>query len=303
MGTGGGSRENATQSGRKTMAQTQTLVAARPSSEDEVRQGERFGFGKNWARFLSVVTEEHISAAEGSLRRMLQVEDLKGKRFLDIGSGSGLFSLAARRLGATVHSFDFDPQSVACARELKRRFFSGDPSWSIEQGSVLDAEYVRSLGNFDVVYSWGVLHHTGAMWTALENAALPVSPGGKLFIAIYNDQGGQSRRWRAIKKFYCSGAVGRAVVCGLGIPWYAGRQFAIDCLKLQNPTTIYRQYKKRRGMSPVHDWIDWLGGYPFEVAKPEAIFAFYRDKNFELTNLTTKGALAGCNEFVFRRNF
>jgi 2-polyprenyl-3-methyl-5-hydroxy-6-metoxy-1,4-benzoquinol methylase len=162
--------------------QTQSLAVARPSSEDEVRQGDRFGFGKNWARFLSVVTEEHIAAAEGSLRRLLQVEDLTGRRFLDIGSGSGLFSLAARRLGATVHSFDFDPQSVACARELKRRFFNGDTSWTIEQGSVLDAEYLRSLGQFDVVYSWGVLHHTGAMWTALEHAILPVAPGGKLFV-------------------------------------------------------------------------------------------------------------------------
>ena len=283
------------------MTQMQSLAVARPSSEEEVRQGDRFGFGKNWARFLSVVTEEHIAAAEGSLRRLLQVEDLKGKRFLDIGSGSGLFSLAARRLGATVHSFDFDPQSVACARELKRRFFNGDPSWSIEQGSVLDAEYIRSLGQFDVVYSWGVLHHTGAMWAALEHAALPVAPGGQLFIAIYNDQGGASRRWRAVKKLYCSSPLGRAVVCGVAIPWFIGRQFAIDCLKGNNPATIYRQYKRRRGMSPLHDWLDWLGGYPFEVAKPEVIFAFYRDKNFDLTNLTTKGALAGCNEFVFRR--
>jgi 2-polyprenyl-6-hydroxyphenyl methylase/3-demethylubiquinone-9 3-methyltransferase len=230
------------------------------------------------------------------------VQDLAGKRFLDIGSGSGLFSLAARRLGATVHSFDFDPQSVACARELKRRWFSGDVRWTIEQASVLDATYVGSLGSFDVVYSWGVLHHTGAMWTALDHAAVPVAPGGKLFVAIYNDQGGQSRRWRAIKKLYCSSAVGRAVVCGTAIPWFVGRQFAIDCLKGNNPMAIYKQYKRRRGMSPLHDWLDWLGGYPFEVAKPEAIFTFYRDKGFELANLTTKGALAGCNEFVFVRS-
>ena len=283
------------------MTQTESVLATRPSSEEEVRQGERFGFGKNWARFLSVVTEEHISAAEGSLRRMLQVQDLTGKRFLDIGSGSGIFSLAARRLGATVHSFDFDPQSVACARELTRRFFAGDSSWSIEQGSVLDPDYIRSLGQFDVVYSWGVLHHTGAMWTALEHAAIPVAPGGKLFIAIYNDQGGASKRWRAVKKLYCSSALGRAVVCGVAIPWFAGRRFAIDCLKGQNPTAVYKEYKNRRGMSPMHDWLDWLGGYPFEVAKPEQIFTFYRDRGFQLTNLTTKGALAGCNEFVFLR--
>jgi len=284
------------------MAQTDSVLAARPTSEDEVRQGERFGFGKNWTRFLSVVNDQHISAAEGSLRTMFQVHDLTGRRFLDIGSGSGLFSLAARRLGATVHSFDFDPQSVACARELKRRFFQGDPAWSIEQGSVLDAPFVSSLGQFDLVYSWGVLHHTGAMWTALEHAAIPVAPGGKLFIAIYNDQGGASNRWRRVKKLYCANMLGRAIVCGVAIPWFVGRRFAIDCLKGNNPLTIYREYKNRRGMSPLHDWLDWLGGYPFEVARPEQIFNFYRDRGFELISLTTKGALAGCNEFVFVRS-
>jgi len=285
------------------MAKTSTLIETpRATSHDEIREGARFAFGKNWARFLAVANEQHILAAEGSLQRLLGTTDLKGKRVLDIGSGSGLFSLAAKRLGADVHSFDFDPQSVACARELKRRYFPDDAAWSIEQGSILDADYVRSLGQFDVVYSWGVLHHTGEMWRALEHAALPVAPGGQLVVAIYNDQGGQSRRWRTIKKVYCGSLLGRAVVCGTAIPWFVGRRFVIDCLKLEDPLAFYRDYKSRRGMSPLHDWLDWLGGYPFEVAKPEAIFTFYRDRGFQLADLTTKGALAGCNEFVFMRN-
>src|SRR5437868_7530339 len=134
---------------------------------------EVYEFGKNWTRFLKEVDDSRIKEAETSLRRMLETESLAGKSFLDIGSGSGLFSLAARRLGARVHSFDYDPQSVACALELRRRYFDGDADWTIEEGSALDADYVRSLGAFDVVYSWGVLHHTGAMWEALANAALP----------------------------------------------------------------------------------------------------------------------------------
>lgn len=285
------------------MTPVTSLPHAQPvTHQEEVRRGERFEFGRNWSRFLSVVGESHVKAAEQSLRSMLGVHDLRGRQFLDIGSGSGLFSLAARRLGARVHSFDYDPRSVACTRELRRRFFPEDAMWVVEEGSVLDRRYVESLGEFDVVYSWGVLHHTGAMWTALEHAALPVGPGGKLFIAIYNDQGGLSRRWRAVKKFYCSGPVARAIVCSIAIPWFFGRRLAIDLLKGQNPATTYRTYKERRGMSPVHDWIDWLGGYPFEVARPEEIFRFYRDRGFALANLTTKGALAGCNEFVFQRN-
>src|SRR6186997_2880988 len=139
----------------------------------EIAAGERFEFGQNWSQFLASVDDERIQEAEKSLKEMLEVDSLDGKTFLDIGSGSGLFSLAARRLGARVHSFDFDPKSVACTRELKSRYFHDDPSWTIDEASALDAEYLRSLGQFDLVYSWGVLHHTGAMWQALENAAIP----------------------------------------------------------------------------------------------------------------------------------
>ena len=155
---------------------------------NEVLNGERFEFGKNWSAFLTLLNEERILKAEESLREMLEVEDLKGKTFLDIGSGSGLFSLAAKRLGAKVHSFDFDSNSFACTKELKRRFFENDENWQVEQGSALDKNYVESLGKFDIVYSWGVLHHTGKMWEALENATLPVKSGGKFFIAISNAQ-------------------------------------------------------------------------------------------------------------------
>ena len=165
----------------------------------EVASGERFEFGKNWAAFLSVLDDERIATAEDSLKEMLECEDLQGKKFLDIGSGSGLFSLAARRLGATVHSFDFDPNSFACTQELRRRYFPGDADWRIEQGSALDSKYLESLGKFDIVYSWGVLHHTGEMWKALENATLPVGAGGKLFVAIYNDTGSQVHRGKWTK--------------------------------------------------------------------------------------------------------
>src|SRR5438105_4018862 len=136
----------------------------------EVAAGERFTFGENWAAFLAVLDESRIAAAENSLREMLETSDLKNKTFLDIGSGSGLFSLAARRLGATVRSFDYDPASVACTRELKTRYFLKDEDWTVGTGSVLDADYIKALPKFDVVYSWGVLHHTGQMWLALEHA-------------------------------------------------------------------------------------------------------------------------------------
>ncbi len=88
--------------------------------------GARFDFGDNWTRFLELLDDRRIGEAEASLRDMLGIADLRDRSFLDIGCGSGLFSLAARRLGAKVRSFDFDAQSVACARELKRRYFPDD---------------------------------------------------------------------------------------------------------------------------------------------------------------------------------
>ena len=151
-----------------------------PQHAEEIKDGNRFAFGKNWARFLAEVDDNKICQAEQSLCRVLKVKDLKGKRFLDIGSGSGLFSLAARKLGATVHSFDYDPHSVACTNELKRRYFADDPRWNVEQGSVLDEKYVSGLDRFDVVYSWGVLHHTGQMYTAFANVIPSVADHEKV---------------------------------------------------------------------------------------------------------------------------
>src|ERR1700737_1146844 len=129
-----------------------TPEAAAAGHAREVAAGKRFEFGKNWAKFLELLNEDRIAAAVRSLQKMLGVETLAGKRFLDAGSGSGLFSLSARKLGAEVYSFDFDPHSVACPRELRTRFFPDDPAWTVDEASVLDTSYLARLGEFDVVY-------------------------------------------------------------------------------------------------------------------------------------------------------
>ena|ERR1700741_640606 len=270
------------------------------SYRKEVDFGERFAFGRNWASFLSVLDENRIRVAEQSLQGMLAMRDLQGLRFLDIGSGSGLFSLAARRLGARVHSFDFDAESLQCTLELRRRFFPNDENWVVEQASVLDEGYLARLGTFDVVYSWGVLHHTGAMWKALQNVAPLVMTTGLLFIAIYNDQGRASKAWLRVKQTYNR------------LPVYLRWMVLFPAfLRLWGPTTIrdfvrmqpfrtWRDYGKGvRGMSAWRDVVDWVGGLPFEVAKPEDIFDFYVERGFDLRRLKTCAGGHGCNEFVF----
>lgn len=265
----------------------------------ELQRGERFGFGANWARFLSGLSDERIEEARTSLRRMLNVESLEGKSFLDVGSGSGLLSLAARMLGAKVYSFDFDPRSVECTRELKRRYFPED-DWIVEPGSVLDRGYLARLGQFDVVYSWGVLHHTGRMWEALDNILPLVSRGGQLFIAIYNEQQFFSGYWVFIKRLYNWSwpVVRRLLEYGFFL-FFAVGHLTVDLLRGKHPGDRYRGAGSR-GMSLYYDTADWIGGWPFEVAKPEAVLAFVIKREFVLTQLVTCGGKHGCNEFVFR---
>jgi len=271
------------------------------SAVREIAGGQRFAFGRNWRAFLGSLDQARIQSACDSLKEMLEVEDLGAKSFLDAGCGSGLFSLAARRLGARVYSFDYDPASAACAEELRRRYFPDDPDWVVETGSVLDPAYLAQLGKFDIVYSWGVLHHTGAMWDALERAAAMVNPGGTLFISIYNDQGTASRRWLAVKRFYnrLPGPLRPMLIWVVCVElWW--RRWTKDFLR-GRPFQSWREVKRLRGMSAWHDVVDWVGGYPFEVAKPEQIFDFFRARGFLLTRLKTCGGSLGCNEFVFRR--
>lgn len=254
---------------------------------------ERFAFGANWRDFLQHLSDDRIQSAEQSLTTMLGRDRLDGLRFLDVGSGSGLFSLAARRLGAQVVSFDYDIDSVNCTRELRRRYFPGDPQWDrIEQGSVLDDQYLASLGSFDIVYSWGVLHHTGQMWKALDNTAALVRPGGTLLIALYNDQGWISKYWRSVKRQYHQGGWRRWLLNAAFLPYLVGARFVV--LKI-------RRRELQRGMSLLHDARDWLGGLPFEVASRERVRDHLANRGFRLTHLHSCGRRHGCNEFALVR--
>jgi 2-polyprenyl-3-methyl-5-hydroxy-6-metoxy-1,4-benzoquinol methylase len=271
--------------------------------EREVTAGRRFSFGRNWASFLKRLNQARIAEAEKNLIEFLGEKSLDGRSFLDVGSGSGLSSLAARRLGAMVTSFDYDGQSVACTEELRRRYLPDDPSWMIEQGSVLDTEYLAGLGQFDIVYSWGVLHHTGAMWQAMANIKTMVKTGGLLFIAIYNDCGEVSRSWLERKRRYNALPQILRPLYAIYVWMPHELRSLAGSMRSGELRTYIRELTSAssgRGMSWLHDVIDWVGGYPYEYASVRDITDFYRRDGFEPVKIRENSSY-GCHQLVFKR--
>lgn len=272
---------------------------ARPTRHEDPEL--RFAFGRNWKSFVTTLDEHRVDEARRRLCESLGRDQLHGMRVLDIGSGSGLSSLVMHQLGADVVAFDYDADSVACTEELRRRYAPDATNWQIMQGSALDPAFMAGLGQFDLVYSWGVLHHTGAMWPAIDLAATRVAQQGTLLLALYNDQGRRSRIWHTIKRIYCSNTPGRWLVGATFYPLFAMYALWQDLRQFQMPGSHARNYARKRGMSLFHDWRDWLGGYPFEVAKPEEVVHKLAADGFELQSQTLTQGL-GCNEFVFAKS-
>jgi SAM-dependent methyltransferase len=270
---------------------------------------EGYDFGSNWRSFIDGhLTDERRLEALRSIPSFLGRDSLEGLTFVDVGCGTGLFSWAAYKLGAKrILSFDVNPNSVDCCEKLRRD--EGEPkNWEIIQASILDDEAMRELGEFDIVYSWGVLHHTGNMWHAIENTARLVKPGGLLWIAVYNRADGigiysdgrigTSRFWEREKVFY-----NRLPKMGQRAMDYLAATGMVSAYLLvgRNPVREIREHKKNRGMSWMVDIRDWLGGWPYEYASLEEIFAFVRDRfGYTLENVISTNSLRN-NEFLFRR--
>ena len=277
-------------------------VSRRSAQQARARtpDGERrFAFGRNWKSFLTHHADSvTLDRAERSLSEMLGIENIRGRTFCDVGCGSGLFSLAAASLGSSrVVSFDRDAESVECALTLR----GSRPDWSVHQGSILDREFIRSLGTFDVVYAWGVLHHTGAMWEALDITAGLVADGGLLFVALYNDAGLETRAWHAIKWLYNRGprvAQWISLAISFALIWLP--KIMRDAVR-GAPLKTWHDYGSERGMSAWTDLVDWVGGWPFEAARWRTVVEFARERGFTLARPVVLRR-SGCNEFVFARN-
>ena len=260
-----------------------------------------FAFGQNWASYSTIIDDARVAQAERGLVRLLGKEVLAGKSFLDVGCGSGLHAVAAARLGAArIVALDLDPVAVETARAVLRQLAPQIPS-DVRQLSVF-ALAPETCGCFDVVYSWGVLHHTGAMHEALQRAAQTVTPGGHFAFALYH----RTRMcgfWRREKRWYAA-ASPRAQ--------RAARAIYTMLLRLRfgltggDFRTYVANYQSQRGMEFGHDVHDWMGGYPYEsISAPEGE-TFMRGLGFahvrSFTSPLTIGLFgSGCDEYVYRR--
>lgn len=273
------------------------------SAREPAGRGSSFSFGQNWRLFLAHLTDDQIADAVQSLQGFLGVPTLAGKRFLDIGCGSGLFSYAAYLLDAQeVVSFDLDADAVAATRALRGR--AGSPGyWHVTQGSVLDHAFLRALGVFDVVYAWGSLHHTGRMWEAVRNSVGAVAPDGYVYLALYNRVPGPlgSRFWGRVKRLYNAvPASGKRLLERLFTLGLVLREGA----RGQHPLARMRRMPaEKRGMEWWTNVRDWLGGMPYEYATVEEVTAFMRTHApaFRLVNLYRVRDLRN-NWYLFQRD-
>ncbi len=252
-----------------------------------------FDFGLNWQAFSETrIDDRRLAVAIESLQSLLQRNTLQGLSFLDVGCGSGLFSIAAYKLGAAkVIGIDINPRCIAVCERNRERLAPVAPITFLEV-SALDLEGLRSLGQFDVVYAWGSLHHTGAMWDAIRNMTKLVSPGGTLAISIYNRHL-TSPVWKVIKRLYNRlPALGQQVMAVV----FAGIIFVAKFL-----VTRRNPLEKERGMDFWYDVVDWVGGYPYEYATPQEVISFAEAEGFVLRRQVLARVPTGCNEFVFER--
>jgi 2-polyprenyl-3-methyl-5-hydroxy-6-metoxy-1,4-benzoquinol methylase len=242
----------------------------------------RYEFGKNWLMFVSKVEERNFLEASKSLETI--IDNKNRNNFIDIGCGSGIFSYSATRYYKNVLSLDIDKNSILATKKIRKKSNVRLKNWKIKTGSMLNKDFMTKNGKFDMVYCWGVAHHTGDMWSALDNLKILVKKNGRLFIAIYNDQGFKSKIWWLLKLIY------------INLPLFLKKIY----FKFFELVFKFKNHKNRRGMNFIENLDDWIGGFPFEYSKMETLKKFYLKRGFKVLK-SKKCHGHGCHEILFQK--
>lgn len=260
-----------------------------------------FRFGDNWASYASLIDEPSIDAAQDGLVKLFEPGEIRGKTFLDIGCGSGVHAAAATRLGvARVLAIDSDAQSIATTKAVLAKF-AGGAQWSAAERSVFELD-PKIDGVFDVVYSWGVLHHTGDMRSAIQKACAMARPGGLIALALYRTTT-LDQFWTWEKQWY--NAASAAAQKRARNAYFALLRLGLAA-KGRSLRAYSESYRSRRGMDLVHDVHDWLGGYPYESILATQVDNIMQAAGFRKLRIFARRKAvglfgSGCDEYVYRR--
>jgi ubiquinone/menaquinone biosynthesis C-methylase UbiE len=158
---------------------------------DDMRQEEgttQRVYGKLWDKYE---TDEYIKEAYRIIESRFKNNEfdlsvLKGKTILDMGCGSGRYTIALTKTGAEkVYGIDLGKESIRKAALIAEK--SGIRNIEFDVGSVLDLPYEDNL--FDFIYSNGVLHHTENLEQGINELYRTLKPGGESFLYLYADGG------------------------------------------------------------------------------------------------------------------
>lgn len=265
---------------------------------------KKFSFWKNWAKFLEKLDEKKIEQAKNYLEKFIWWKDkIEWKTVIDFGSWSWLMSLCFYLLWAKkIVSVDIDNNSLDCTRFLKEKYANNTEKWEIKKWSVLDEQFIKRLWKFDIVYSWGVIHHTWNMWKWLELIEKLVNDNWLLYLTIYNKYNWfpSSDSWLKIKKIYVNSPF---LIKKVMYYWLILENIFMRIIRGQNPVKYIKNYYKNsnRWMDFFRDIEDWLWWYPYEYATIEEIKNFYENIWYKLINLYDSSAWWWCNEFLFAK--
>lgn len=115
------------------------------------------------------------------MRSIMEFDNFSDKRLLEIGCGLGTDLLQFARAGAIATGVDLTPASIEL---VKKRFAAeGIPV----DAQVADAEHLPFEDDrFDVIYSFGVLHHTPDTQKSIDEVYRVLKPGGRILIMLYH---------------------------------------------------------------------------------------------------------------------